>query len=248
MPLPFFVIPLAVAGGSAAAQAIAKLKSHARLNALRAELEERESSHRDEMRQQYDRQVELCRELDLPEPELPSVLRELPPSEDEEPQIPRWRRLLKRRERTVADGSPHSRALIIGRHGASFAAGTVWRVWSATILNLLRPLTARLLTLLPRLATILPRFAAFGGTGGSIAASTGLRFALGAFNIVGIIVGPLLAAWSITQEIRNVRKANRELDDTRLRRHDELARCAARTRQLESRLAATKPAANTQLT
>ena len=36
---------------------------------------------------------------------------------------PRWRRLLKRRKRTVADGSPHSRAAIIGRHGVSFAAG-----------------------------------------------------------------------------------------------------------------------------
>ena len=90
----------------------------------------------------------------------------------------------------------------------------------------------------------LPRFAAFGGTGGSIAASTGLRFALGAFNIVGIIVGPALAAWSITQEIRNVRKAHRELDATRMQRQDELARYTARTRQLERQLTAAKPPAD----
>ena len=165
------------------------------------------------------------------------VLRETQQAEAADEPEPRWRRLLQRRERTLADGSPHSRASIVGRHGASFAAGAVWRMWSSTILNVLRPLSARLLT-------ILPRFAAFGGTGGSIAASTGLRFALGAFNIVGIIVGPALAAWSITQEIRNVRKAHRELDATRMQRQDELARYTGRTRQLERQLAAAKPPAD----
>ncbi len=234
MPLPFLVIPLAVAGGSAAAQAVAKLKSHARLNALRVELEELESRHRDKMRQQYERQIELCSQLDLPEPELPSVLEEPLEVEVAEPEPPLWRRYLKRRNRTLADGSPHSRASIIGRHGASFAAGAIWRVWSAAIMNLLRPITA----FLPRLATILPRFAAFGGTGGSIAASTGLRFALGAFNIVGIIVGPLLAGWAIFQEIKNVKRAKSELEETRIERQEELYRYAARTRQLERQLAA----------
>ena len=240
MPLPFLVIPLAVAGGSAAAQAVAKLKSHARLNALRVELEELESRHRDKMRQQYERQIELCRQLDLPEPELPSVLEEPLVTETVEPEPPLWRRYLKRRNRTLADGSPHSRASIIGRHGASFAAGAIWRVWSAAIMNLLRPITA----FLPRLATILPRFAAFGGTGGSIAASTGLRFAFGAFNIVGIIVGPLLAGWAIFQEIKNVKRAKSELEETRIEREEELYRYAARTRQLERQLAAATPVAD----
>ena len=237
MPLPFLVIPLAVAGGSAVAQAVAKLKSHARLNALRVELEELESRHRDQMRREYERQIELCRQLDLQEPELPLVLQETRQVEEEEQPEPRWRQLLKRRKRTVADGSPHSRVTIIGRHGASFAAGTVWRVWSTTILNVLRPITTRLLTLLPR-------FAAFGGTGGSIAASTGLRFALGAFNIVGIIVGPLLAGWSIFQEVKNVRKAQHELEETRSERQNELHRYSARTRQLERQLEAAKPPAD----
>lgn len=237
MALPFLLIPLAVAGGSAVAQAVAKLRSHARLNALRAELEELESRHRDDMRQHYERQVELCGRLDLPEPEQPVVLREPQQAEAVDQPEPVWRRLLKRRKRTVADGSPHSRAAIVGRHGASFAAGAVWRVWSTPILNVARPLITRLLT-------ILPRIAAFGGTGGSIVASTGLRFALGAFNIVGIIVGPALAAWSIAQEIRNVRKAHRELDTTRMQRQDELARYSAHTRQLERLLTAAKPPAD----
>lgn len=240
MPLPFLVIPLAVAGGSAVAQAVAKLKSHARLNALRIELEELESTHRDEMRQQYDRQIALCRQLDIEEPELPIVLREPEDTDAVEEEEPRWRRLLRRRERTLADGSPHSRLSIIGRHGGSFAAGAIWRVWSASIMNLVRPLVA----FFPRLATILPRFAVFGGTGGSIAASTGLRFALGAFNIVGIIVGPLLAGWAIFQEVRNVRRAQRELEETRIERHGELHRYSARTRQLERQLEVVNPPAD----
>ena len=232
MALPFLVIPLAVAGGSAIAQAVAKLKSHARLNQLRAELEELESRHRDEMRLQYERQIGLCSQLDLPEPELPLVLKEPQEVVEEERQEPLWHRLLKRRERTLADGSPHSRAGIIGRHGASFAAGAIWRVWSAVILNWVRPIIA----FFPRIATILPRFAALGGTGGSIAASTGLRFALGAFNIVGIIIGPLLAGWAIFQEVRNVRRARHELEETRFERQRELYRYSARTRQLERQL------------
>ena len=244
MPLPFLVIPLAVAGGSAVVQAVAKLKSHARLNALRAELDELESTHRDEIRQQFDRQVDLSRQLNIEEPELPSVLQEPEETGAVEEPVPRWRRLLTRRERSLADGSPHSKLSIIGRHGGSFAAGAIWRVWSATILNVVNPLSTRLLTFLPRLATILPRFAAFGGTGGSIAASTGLRFALGAFNVVGIILGPLLAGWAIFQEVRNVRRAQRELEETRGQLQEELYRYTARTRQLERQLAETRPAAD----
>lgn len=233
MPLPLILVPLAVAGGSAVAQTVAKLKSHARLNALRDELEELESQHRAEMRRHYDRQRELCRQLGLPEPALPAVLLESEQPEAAEPPLPRWRRLLKRRTRTLADGSPHSRLGIIGRHAGSFAAGAIWRTFGAPVMNAARPVLARLLTFLPRLA-------AFGGTGGSIAASTGLRFALGAFTIVGIILGPVFAAWAIFSEIRNVRKAQRELEATRLEQQTELNRCTARTRQLQEQLAASQ--------
>ena len=232
MPLPLILVPLAVAGGSALVQTVAKLKSHARLNALRDELEELESRHRAAMRLQYDKQVELCGQLDLPEPEPPKVLRQSAQPEVDEPRTPLWRRVLKRRPRTLAEGSPHSRLGIIGRHGGSFAASAVWRTLSVPIMNVARPMAGRLLTFLPRIATI-------GGTGGSIAASTGLRFALGAFTIVGIVLGPLFAAWSIVSEIRNVKKAQAELETTRIQQQADLTRYAARTRQLQSRLAAT---------
>ena len=107
-------------------------------------------------------------------------------------------------------------------------------------MNLARPIIA----FFPRIATILPRFAALGGTGGSIAASTGLRFALGAFNIIGIIVGPLLAAWAIFQEVRNVRRARHQLEETKLERRRELHRYSARTRQLERQLEDVRPPAD----
>ena len=230
MPLPLLLIPLAVAGGSAVAQTVAKLKSHARLNALRDELEELESRHRDEMRLQHDRQKELCLRLGLTEPELPDALQVPEQLETAEQPEPRWRRILQRRTRTLADGSPHSRLGIIGRHGGSFAASAIWRTFGAPIMNFMRPMIGRLLTLLPRIAAI-------GGTGGSIAASTGLRFALGAFTIVGIVLGPVFAVWSIVSEIRKVRKARRELEATRGQQQAELTRYAARTRQLQSQLA-----------
>ena len=230
MPLPLLLIPLAVAGGSALAQTVAKLRSHSRLNALRDELEELESLHRAAMRLQYDSQVELCRQMGRPEPELPQVLREPEQPETAEPPTPRWRRLLTRQTRTLADGSPHSRLGIIGRHGGSFAASAVWRTLSVPMMNVARPMAVRLLTFLPRIASL-------GGAGGSIAASTGLRFALGAFTVVGIVLGPVFAAWSIVSEIRNVRRARLELETTRAQRQAELDRYSARTRQLLMQLA-----------
>ncbi len=236
MPLPLLLVPLAVAGGSAVAQTVAKLRTHGRLNALRDELEQLESDHRDEMRRHYVRQTELCRQLGRPEPELPLVLSEAEQPETAEPPPPRWRRLLRRRTTTVADGSTRTRSGIIGRHGASFAAGTVWRMLSEPLLNVVRPLSARLLTLAPGLASA-------GGAGGSIAVSTGLRFALGAVSVVGIILGPVLAAWAILSEIRRVRKARRELETTRLQREAELANYADRTRQLQRQAAAIPRAA-----
>ena len=246
MPLPVLLIPLAVAGGSAIAQAVAKLKSHAYLNALREEWEGMEASHKDGMRRQYDRQVALCAQLGRSEPELPLVLRESEQVEEEETP-PLWRRVLlkafRRRRRTVADGSPHSRFSIIARHGGSFAAGAVWRVASAPVLNLARPLLVRMMTFLPRTLTILPRFAAMGGgAGGSIAASTGLRFAIGAFNAVGILLGPLMAGFAIYNEIKNIRRARRELEELRALRRAELIAYSSQTRRLQLELAATQSA------
>ena len=223
MPLPALLIPLAIAGGSAVAQAAAKLKSHERLNALRAELEELESRHRDEVLPLYEQQAHLCHRLGLPEPEYPSsqLERAQPPAPP-----PRWRRLLRRQKRTVADGSPHSRTYIIGRQGAGFAAGTVWKVWSATIMNLLRPVTVRLLTLFPSAAPAV-------GTTSSLAFGISLRFALGIVSVAAFVVAPLLLVFALTREVLKVRKARRELEAIRTQRHEELTAYAARTRLLQ---------------
>ena len=245
MPLPALLIPLAVAGGSAVAQTIAKLRAHGRLNALRDELEQLESDHRNEMRRQYERQVELHRSLGRPEPKPPAVLAEAEAPEDAEPPVPRWRRLFRRlfrrRKATVAEGSTRTRSGIIGRHGASFAAGAVWRVVSQPVLNVARPVIARLLTIAPRFA-FMGGAGAGAGAGGSIMASTGLRFALGAFNAIGILLGPLLALWSIFTEVRNVRRASRELEMTRMQRDAELANYAERIRRLQRQADAARPA------
>ena len=232
MPLPALLIPLAVAGGSAVAQAVAKLRAHGRLNALRAELEQFESDHRDEMRRHHDLQTMLCLQLGRPEPELPPVLRETGQQKSAGPPPSRWRRLLRRETKTVAEGSTRTRSGIIGRHGASFAAGAVWRTLSEPVLNVIRPVGARLLTFAPRLASA-------GGAGGSIVASTGLRFAVGAVSVIGIILGPILALWSISTEVRNVRRARRELETTRLQREAELANYAESTRRLQRQATAT---------
>ena len=231
MPLPLLLIPLAVAGGSTLAQVLAKLRAHSRLNRLKDELEQVESHHREEMARHHSRQVELCQILGLREPELPEVLQPSQPQENIEADIPRWRRflnerVLRRRRHTVAQGSPHSRFGIVGRHGASFLAGAIWRTMSGPIMNFVRPLLGRVLS-------ILPRFAAVGGTGGGLAASTGVRFAVGAVSVVGLILGPALAAVAITREIKRVNHAKRELKATKVRLQRELARSASRTRVLE---------------
>ena len=223
MPLPALLIPLAIAGGSAVAQAAAKLRSHERLNALQFELRELESFHRDEMLQHYERQTVLCHRLGLTEPEFPASLQE---PKEPPPPPPMWRRLLRRRKRTVADGSPHSRTSIIGRQGAGVMAGTVWKAWSTTIMNLLRPITAKLLTLFPGAAPAI-------GTSSSLVFGVSLRFALGVVSVAAIVVGPLLLVWAIIREVRKVRKARRELDTIRKLRRAELASYGALTRQLQ---------------
>ena len=223
MPLPALLIPLAIAGGSAVAQAAAKLRSHERLNALRAELQELESHHREEILPLYEQQVGLCHRLGLPEPEYPASLQESATLPDPPPL---WRRLLRRQKRTVADGSPHSRTSIIGRQGAGFAAGTVWKVWSATILNLVRPVGAKLLTLFPGAAPAV-------GTTSSLVFGISLRFAVGIVSVAAFVVGPLLLAWAVVREVRKVRKARHELETIRTRRHEELTAYTARTRLLQ---------------
>ena len=249
MPLPLLLIPLAIAGGSALAQVVAKLKAHSRLSELKAQLEQLESEHQEGMQRHYDRQVDLCRQLGLPEPELPPALMEPEPVDAAGKPVPKWRRLVKRQSRTLADGPAQSRTNIIGRHGASFAAGTVWKTSSTTIINMVSPLYARLVAPVATwLLSFLPRLALAGGggaasAGGYVLATTTIRFALSAVSVVGIVVGPILAARSIIMEVRKVRKARQELEAVRLRLETELTDYADHTRELQSQIADRQPGA-----
>ena len=239
MPIPLLVIPIALAGGCAAIQAASKIRAHRKLTRLHQELDEARQEHIDLVRRHYERQLELCADLGLPEPELPLALQPQPEPEPANNLRSRIRsRLPFRKKATLLDQRPGgSSATIVGRHGASFAASTVWKTSSGPILRFVQPIGARAVAFVPKFA------AAGGGATGSIAASTGLRFALSAFSIVGIVVGPALAAWTVYSEYRKVRKARAELADTLAQFDVELDEMAQRTAQLEAlRAAETSPA------
>lgn len=238
MPLPLILVPLGIAGGSAVAQVVAKLRARSKLTELKAELETLEAEHREQMQALYDQQTDLCLQLGLPEPELPEALHEPEPEETPEKPLPRWRRVLKRRRQTLADGPIHSRTRIVGQHAVSFTAGTIWRTSSGAILNVARPISTTVVRpVFGWVVTIVPRFASVGGgAGGSVAASTGIRFAVGTFGVVGIVLGPALTARSIIIEIRRVQKAKRELEEARARFRDELAEYSLSTQKLQEQL------------
>ena len=240
MPLPLLLVPLGIAGGSAVAQVFAKLRARSRLTELKSQLETLQADHREQMQALYDQQVQLRLQLEMPGPELPKALQEPEPVETPEKPPPRWRRLLKRRGQTLADGPIHSRRRIVGQHAVSFTASTIWRTSSGAILNVVRPVSTSVARpVLARVVTIAPRFASVGGgAGGSVAASTGIRFAVGTFGVVGIVLGPALTARSIIIEIRRVQKAKRELEEARARFRDELAGYSLDTQRLQEQLEA----------
>ena len=233
MPLPIILLPIALAGGSAAIQAASKVRAHRKLTQLHQELEEARQQHVQAMQRQYERQLELCAELNLPEPPLPDAL--LPWPEAEPVKSLRSRllsRLPHRKKATLLDQRPGgSSATIVGRHGIGFAASTVWKTSSGQILRVVQPIGARAMT-------VMPKFAGLGsGATGSIAASTGLRFALSAFSIVGIAIGPALAAWTVWSEYQKVKKARVELADGLARFRGELNDMSDQTSRWESQLA-----------
>ena len=232
MPLPLIILPIALAGGSAAIQAASKVRAHRKLTRLHQELEAAREQHVQAMQRQYDRQLELCAELDLPEPEVPDAL--LPQPEPEAPPS-LWSKAMSRlpfrKKGALLDQRPGGSSVsIVGRHGASFAASTVWKTSSGPIMRFLQPIAARTVTFMPRFAS------AGGGVAGPIAVSTSLRFLLSAVAIVGIVIGPALAAWTVFSEYRKVKKARVELADALTRFQDELDDMTNRTSDWESRL------------
>lgn len=235
------VAAIVMAGICAVIQAVVKVRTHRRLTRLHRELDEARQAHVLAMQEQRQRQLWLCEELGLPEPPLPDVLR--PVAETDVETRKRFRVPLNlpfRGGGSLLHRAPRgSSAFIVGRYGASFAASTVWKTSSGNILRLASPVTTRFMAFAPRALGFAPRFAAAGGGAtGSIAASTGVRFALGAISIVGLVIGPLLTAWSVYRELRKLRRAREEFAESMVGFDSELSVMSGRTTELEERLAA----------
>ena len=235
------VAAIVMAGICAVIQAVVKVRAHRQLTRLHRELDLARQGHIEAMQVQYERQLQLCADLCLPEPPLPDVLRS-----QEEPDAATKRRFripvrlpFKNQQPLLHRAPRGSSAFIVGRYGASFVASTVWKTSSANILRLLSPISSRFLAFAPRVAGFAPRFAAAGGGAtGSIAASTGVRFALGAISIVGLVIGPLLTAWAVYRELRKVRRARQEQADTLAQFNADFEAMTRRTAELEAQLPA----------
>ena len=240
------IAAIVMAGICAVIQAVVKVRAHRQLTRLHRELDLARQEHIEAMQAQYGRQCQLCAELGLPDPPLPEVLQPQP-----EPDA-KVRRLFRiplslpfRNNQPLLHRAPRgSSAFIVGRYGASFAASTVWKTSSGSILRLGSPVTSRLLAFGPRVVGFVPRFAAAGGGAtGSIAAGTGVRFALGAISIVGLVIGPLLTAWAVYRELKKVRQARQEQADTLAQFGADLDAMMRCTADLEARLPVeTRPA------
>ncbi len=249
--LQLIILSLTLTIGSAIAQVVAKLWAHKVLNELRSQLEEARRRHRNLLTEYYLRQHFLCRELSLPLPARPASTIPPQPGDADEASRPLWRRLLRRKPKTtLTQGSTGSARLIVGRHASSVAFSIIWKLTSASILRLVRPLGMRAVqSLAPRILQplaarsvhIAPRLFALGGgagsAGGSLAASTAARAAVSTISIVGIIIGPALAAWTVISELRKIKKARRNLKVMLEEQNLELAAFQSRNRELEGEYA-----------
>lgn len=243
MPLPLLLIPIAVTVGSAAAQAVGKLKGRKELNDLRAQLAAARQRHRHLLREYYLRQDFLCRQLGLEPPEIPAALlpSHTPDAEEEWAAQPRWRRLLRRKPRTtLTQGSTGSAKQIVGRHSASVVTSVIWRTTSASVIRVVEPVGVRVIQPVgARLITIAPRFVTLGGgatsSSGSILAGTTARFAFVGLAGFGLLIGPALAAWTVTSEVRKIKKARRDLRILLAQQDMEMAGFRVRNRRLEAR-------------
>ena len=242
MPLPLLAIPIAVTVGSAVAQMVGKLKSRKELNSLRNQLADARKRHRHLLTEYYLRQHYLCRQLELEPPEVPSSL--LPPEVEgdatEGTRQPLWKRIIRRKEKiTLTQGSTGSARVIVGRHSLSAVSGVVWKTTSASIMRIVQPVGLRVIQPVgARIVPYAPRLLMFGGgassTGGSVAASTAARTTLLGLSGIGLLLGPAIAVWSVTSEIRKIKKARRDLRILLANQDMELAGFRVRNRRLES--------------
>ena len=243
IPYGWLAVPIAITVISAVAQVMAKLRARKVLNDLRADLESARLCHRRLLTEYFLRQHFLCRQLELLPPERPDST--FPPrAVDQAPAETRRSRLLKhmpwRKPRTtLTQGSTGSAGAIVGRHSFSVGYSLVWRTTGASIVRVAQPMVTRVVSLAPRLV-------AMGGgaasTGGSLAASTAVRAAIGAVSVVGWVIGPALAAWTVFSELRKIGHARRDLRILLAQQNMELAGFRVRNRRLEARYRETKEA------
>ena len=236
IPYGWLAVPVAITIISAVAQAVAKLRARKVLNELRAALESARSHHRRLLTEYFLRQHFLCRQLQLQPPERPAST--YPPVAVEQVEEKTIRaRLLKalpwRKPRTtLTEGSTGSARAIVGRHSVSVGYSLVWRTSGSSIIRIAQPLGSRAVSLAPRLVTV-------GGgaasTGGSLAASTAARAVIGTVSVVGWVIGPALAAWTVVSELRKISRARRDLRILRAQEDMELAGFRVRNRRLEAR-------------
>ena len=254
MPLPLLLVPIAVTVGSAAAQALGKLRARKELNSLRAQLADAQARHRNHLTEYYLRHHFLCRQLGMDPPDRPASL--LPPEPDDPESTarkPLWRRVIPLKPKTtLTQGSTGSATQIVGRHSLSVVTSVIWRTSSANILRVVQPMGTRLIQPVgTRLVTIAPRFVTLGGgaasTGGSLAASTAARTVIASFSVIGIVIGPAVAVWTIASEVRKIKQARRELARLLAQQDMELASFRVKNRRLEAQYAETLQATEDDL-
>ncbi len=246
MPLPLLLVPIAVTVGSAAVQAVGKLRARKELNSLRAQLSDAQVRHRRLLTEYYLRQHFLCRQLGLEPPDRPASLLPPEPAETGEPvRKPLWRKVIPLKPKTtLTQGSTGSARQIVGRHSLSAVSSVIWRTSSTTILRVVQPVGVRIIQPIgTRLVTIAPRFVSLGGgaasTGGSLAASTAARTVIASVSVVGIVIGPAVAVWTVASEVRKIKRARRELVRLLARQDMELASFRVKNRRLEAQYAET---------
>ena len=246
MPLPLLLVPIAVTVGSAAAQAVGKLRARKELNSLRAQLADAQARHRRLLTEYYLRHHFLCRQLEVEPPERPASLAPPEPGEEETEARKRlWRKVIPLKPKTtLTQGSTGSARQIVGRHSFSAATSVVWKTSSANILRIVQPVGTRLIQPVgSRLVTVAPRFVSLGGgaasTGGSLAASTAARTIIASVSVVGIVIGPAVAVWTIASEVRKIKQARRELARLLAQQDMELASFRVKNRRLEAQYAET---------
>ena len=194
--------------------------------------------HRRLLTEYFLRQQFLCRQLQVSPPDYPASLLPLQAVEEGEQETLKSRLVKKvhwRRPRTtLTQGSTGSARVIVGRHSLSVGWSFVWRTTGSNIIRVVQPVGSRVATFAPRLVT-------FGGgaasTGGSLAASTAVRAVIGAVSVVGWVIGPALAAWTVFSEARKIGKARQDLRILLYQQDSELAAFRVRNRRLEAQYA-----------